>query len=906
MIRGKHIFFVAAFLLCGLSGLAQEGVRGVVKDAVTGEPVAGAAITQGKYWALSDSVGVFLLKVPQKGELTITCLGYKTLRTQPLPHSVYRLQPDVFALQEVVITAQENHGLTSASKIGADAIAHIQPSSIADILELLPGGTSSNPALGAPQIVNLRAAGSLSSDYATSALGTRFSIDGKPLNNDANLQYTPAWSNLGSNYVNLGTDMRTIGTEDIETVDVVRGIASVEHGDLTSGLIQVKRIKGGNDFQARFKSDMTSKLVYAGKGWEWGGKERRTLNASVNFLDSRSDPRNVRQNYKRLTGSLRAGRTWTGREHFNHILNASLDYTGSFDNRKSDQDMDQVDGMPVETYKSTYNRFQLGADYTLQNKEEGQFFRSLAVNASLSYEKDLIDRWKNVILSSETPFTIGREPGEYDAYMLPQRYEATLRVDGQPLYVFANAIARFQKGEHKFKVGAEWNYDKNLGRGSIFDISRPLSTTMSSRPRAYYDIPASSQLALFVEENSRLPLGRFALEWMAGLRLSMLMGADASYAIQCKPFLDPRANLRLEMPRTLMGGYKLEWGVYAGAGLHTKFPTMEMLYPDTIYSDKVQMNYWPTERNLRRINLLLFTVEPENKALMAARNVKWEVGADASWNGWTLSADFFVEDMTSGFRGGSEYMQLISKDYDEQSIDKKALTSPPSLETTPYVMDTSLVAYGLTTNGSRTLKKGIEYTLTTARIPVINTRLTVNGAWFLTQYMNSQPEYERPSAIINGKTYPYIGIYEKNDSYLYESFNTNFLLDTQIPRLGLIFSTSFQCTWFTGSQSMADDSRPVAYLDKNLVRHPFTEASDADGVLHIMVREFSSSLLEYRRIPFLMNVNLKATKKLFHDKATVSIFVNRLFTVAPDYEVNGVVKRRSSTPYFGMELMLNL
>ena len=906
MIRGKHIAFVAAFLLCGLSGLAQEGVRGVVKDAVTGEPVAGAAITQGKYWALSDSVGVFLLKVPQKGELTITCLGYKTLRTQPLPHSVYRLQPDVFALQEVVITAQENHGLTSASKIGADAIAHIQPSSIADILELLPGGTSSNPALGAPQIVNLRAAGSLSSDYATSALGTRFSIDGKPLNNDANLQYTPAWSNLGSNYVNLGTDMRTIGTEDIETVDVVRGIASVEHGDLTSGLIQVKRIKGGNDFRARFKSDMTSKLVYAGKGWEWGGKDRRTLNVSVNFLDSRSDPRNVRQNYKRLTGSLRFGRTWAGGERFTQVVNASLDYTGSFDNRKSDQDIDQLDGIPAETYKSTYNRFQLGADYLLQAKDKDAFFHSLAVNASLSYEKDLIDRWKNVILSSETPFSTAKEPGEYDAYMLPMRYEATLQVDGQPLYAFASAVAKFQAKEHKFKVGTEWNYDKNLGRGSIFDITRPLSTTMGSRPRAYYDIPADNQLALFLEENSRVPLGPFALEWMAGVRMSMLLGADASYAIQARPFLDPRGNLRLELPEAMLGGYRLSGGVYAGAGLHTKFPTMEMLYPDTLYSDKIQMNYWPTERNLRRINMLLFTTNPVNRQLMPARNFKWEVGADFSWNGWSLSADYFVEDMTSGFRGGSEYLQLIAKDYDEQSIDKSTLTGPPSLETTPYVLDTTLVAYGLTTNGSRTLKRGIEYTLTTARIPVINTRLTVNGAWFLTQYMNSQPEYQRPSAIINGKTYPYIGIYEKNDGYLYESFNTNFMLDTQIPRLGLIFSTSFQCTWFTGSQSMADDSRPVAYLDKDLVRHPYTDESDADGVLHIMVRDFSPILLEYRRIPFLMNVNLKATKKLFKDRLTVSLFVNRLFTVAPDYEVNGVLKRRSSTPYFGMELMLNL
>ena len=894
------------FLLCCLHAAGQEVFSGVVKDASTGEPVPGAAITQGKNWALTDSTGVFRLKTRETGAITITSMGYKTLRTALVNGGTYRLKQDILSLQEVIITAQENHGLTSSSKIGADAIAHIQPSSIADILELLPGGTSGNPALGSPQIVNLRSAGSLSSDYATSALGTQFSIDGKPLGNNANLQYTPAFSNLGSNYVNLGTDMRTIGTEDIETVDVVRGIASVEHGDLTSGLIQIKRIKGGNDLRARFKSDMTSKLVYAGKGFEWGGKERRTINASVNYLDSHSDPRNVRQNYKRLTGSLRGGRTWAGGEHFIHIFNASLDYTGSFDDRKSDQDIDEVDGLPAETYRSAYNRFQLGADYTLQAKENDAFFRTLSVNTSFSYERDLIDRWKNVILSSETPISVSREPGEFDAIIVPTRYEATLQVDGRPFYAFVSAVARFRKGIHHIKAGAEWNFDKNFGQGTIFDVMRPFTTSMNSRPRAYYDIPADNQLALFAEENLRFPLGPFTVEGMVGLRMSMLLGADKSYAIQAKPYLDPRANLRLEMPQALLWGYKLESGLYGGLGLHSKFPTMEMLYPETIYSDKLQMNYWPTERELRRINMLVFTINPVNRELGAARNVKWEIGADASWNGWTASVDYFVEDMTSGFRGGSEYMQLISKDYDEQAIDKGTLTGPPSLETTPYVMDTTLVSFGLSTNGSRTLKRGIEYTLATGRIPVINTRLTVNGAWFLTRYMNSQPEYQRPSSVINGKPYPYIGIYEKNDSYLYESFNTNFMFDTQVPRLGLIFSTSFQCTWFTGQQTMADDSRPVAYLDKNLQRHPYTDASDADGVLHMMVREFSSSLLEYRRIPFYMNVNLKATKKLFRDRATVSVFVNRLFTVAPDYEVNGVVKRRSGTPYFGMELMLNL
>ena len=219
---------VLALLLGCLAAAGQEVFSGTVKDASTGAPIPGAAVTQGKNWALTDSQGSFLLKTRENTPITISSMGYKPLRAALVNGGTYRLKQDILSLREVVVTAQENRGLTSSSKIGADAIAHIQPSSIADILELLPGGSSSNPALGAPQIVNLRAAGSLSSDYATSALGTQFSIDGKPLGNNANLQYTPAWSNLGSHYVNLGTDMRTIGTEDIETVDVVRGIASVE------------------------------------------------------------------------------------------------------------------------------------------------------------------------------------------------------------------------------------------------------------------------------------------------------------------------------------------------------------------------------------------------------------------------------------------------------------------------------------------------------------------------------------------------------------------------------------------------------------------------------------------------------------------------------------------------------
>ena len=42
-------------------------------------------------------------------------------------------------------------------------------------------------------------------NYNTSSLGTRFLIDGVPVNNDANLQTTPAYSNYGSSFVNAGS-----------------------------------------------------------------------------------------------------------------------------------------------------------------------------------------------------------------------------------------------------------------------------------------------------------------------------------------------------------------------------------------------------------------------------------------------------------------------------------------------------------------------------------------------------------------------------------------------------------------------------------------------------------------------------------------------------------------------------
>lgn len=899
-----------------------------VTDAASGEALGYAVCSlrpkegNGKERAAAaDARGVCLLEglKPGRFELRLLYMGHVFLQGElQLPAGLtrrrIRLDIDPVAIGEVLVTAAESKGPTSSSKIGREAIAHIQPSSIADLMELIPGGRATDPSFGAPQEIRLREADpSNSANYATSALGTQIQVDGIPISNDANLQYSTSYGSIQEYAnVNRGVDTRAISTDDIESVEIVRGIPSVEYGDLTSGLVKVKRREGGRDLTARFKADMSSKLFSVGKGFERKGEgdaERTTLNINADYLTAASDPRNPRQSYQRLTGSVRFGRHWQG-SAYRYSAGGSLDYTGSFDDKKSDQDLDNGLGGPVERYKSNYNRTQFAATFAVEARHR-QFFHSLDLTASFSAEFDRIDRWRFVETGSDFAKTWGTEPGEYDAVIIPASYDATLLVDGKPFYGYAKAVATFnadtERSRNTLRVGADWSMDKNYGRGLVFDVARPFSPQMDSRPRAYDAIPALHKLSLFLEDATTLALGDFRVEATGGVRAASMFNLGRRYTIQGKFYFDPRANVVVALPRFHVAGRNLSLRLGGGVGWHTKFPTMDSLYPDTEYFDFTQLNYWPANPALRRINLRLYTLDPTNYDLRAARNFKWEVRLDAGWNDNQLSVTYFREDMTSGFRTTSDYRSFTFRDYDETAIDMEQLDGPPSLDGIPYTEERRLGGYSRSTNGSRTEKSGIEFAFTSQRIRAIATRITVTGAYFRTNYSNMHPEYLLPTSAPGGQTYPYVGYYFSTDGYLREMCNTNFLLDTQIPRLKLILSTSFQCMWFLGSRNTPVSAWPISYLDENLVSHPFTAESAADGLLSALVRDSDPTLWRYVTTPFSMNVNLKITKKLYRDKMAVALFVNKLLDYTPDYHTSdGRHIRREVTPYFGMELNIKL
>ena len=157
-------------------------------------------------------------------------------------------------LGEVVVTARESRSVTSSSLINRQAMAHLQPSSLTDIMSLLPGHVSSDPRLGEANLINLRQAVNPSSaDYATSSLGTSFILDGVPVNTSAEMQYTPDSNYSGRLSTGKGVDMRSFSTDDIESIEVVRGIPSAEYGEVTSGVVNIRRKRGVSGLEARFK-----------------------------------------------------------------------------------------------------------------------------------------------------------------------------------------------------------------------------------------------------------------------------------------------------------------------------------------------------------------------------------------------------------------------------------------------------------------------------------------------------------------------------------------------------------------------------------------------------------------------------------------------------------------------------
>src|SRR5690606_22429220 len=364
MNKSGSIFILPAFLLLNFAGITlvfgglrpssiaysiqqQPQISGIVLDASTGLPLAEATIQvkelgiftktdqDGKYLLTKLPSGTFTVQAQHLGMLVVE----KTIKVLGANERLdFELQPNVISLKDVVVVGQENtrDGATS-TQISRAAIEHMQATNLGEVLQLLPGGISENPSFNNVNKTSIR---QYSGDN-TGSLGTSVLINGAPLSNNANLQaMNTATAGVLSGFSTSsgsGVDMRQISADNIESVEVIRGIPSVEYGDLTAGAVLVTT-KAGKE-PAQLKARINPKLTqfWLGKGFDLGAN-KGALFADVDFTKANDEQTSAYNAFERVTGNLQYTNTFG--DAYPLYTNSTLSFGMNLDESKTDPDFD--------------------------------------------------------------------------------------------------------------------------------------------------------------------------------------------------------------------------------------------------------------------------------------------------------------------------------------------------------------------------------------------------------------------------------------------------------------------------------------------------------------------------------------------------------------------------------------
>ena len=278
-------------------------VSGVVTDKNSGEPVEFATVVlqASEQWAVADEKGRFTIANihPGKTVISTSCLGYVTdemeiVISKSITNLNIKLAQDNLALEEAVVTAKENsNSATTSRTIDKTALEHVQMMNVSDISSLLPGGATQSNTLTSEKRFDIRAA---SGESGNSSFGTAVEVDGVRLSNNA------SYSDI------KGVSTNNIASANVESVEVITGVPSVEYGDMGSGVVKINTKKGKTPWSVTMSTSPRTKQLSVGKGFGLGysksGAPAGVLNASLEYTRSISEPMSPYTSYQRRQMSL--------------------------------------------------------------------------------------------------------------------------------------------------------------------------------------------------------------------------------------------------------------------------------------------------------------------------------------------------------------------------------------------------------------------------------------------------------------------------------------------------------------------------------------------------------------------------------------------------------------------------
>ncbi len=833
--------------------------------AENGTPLIGANVVLKENYlgSATNENGNFLIKT-KAGEYTveITYIGYakiqERIRLQPgqTLQRTFTMKIQYFEIGGIVVMAEKEllpNTPETSTKIRAGEIEHLQASSLSDVLKLVPGQKFDNPGLQSLKQAAVRISSTEDIADRNATFGTQVVLDNVPLSNNANMQLDTRINTGGVQRTteNAGIDLRQIPADNIAEVEVVRGVPSAKYGDLTAGIIRVTTRNDNLQQRFKYKYNLQNQEFNLSGGF---GVLKQIISYNCNYAYSQRDIRIPDYGYARLAAQI----SHSAKIFKNlYTVDNRLYFTRTFD----EQGLRPGDLLLSESYNRDYIiRYNHTSKIIPSPTQKLEFNYAFNLNRQNSYSKRLLTSDRTYLTDRLTTGT---------------QYGYFFSTDTTRLWVKGRAINHYFNLEynrtfnwlnlqHNWLSGINYRLEQNNGPGRIFDPLRPPSITsiFRDRPRSYDDLPDLHISSFFIEDKV---IGKLLTDFQLniGVRYERYGTGSQLFAHQRGAFVNPRFNLAL-FPRE-------ETQVRLGYGVTSKAPALSMLFPNPIYFDLDDVNYY-TGDTTGYVIVSTYVYRRANPKLKGYQQFKREVSFDQQVGKMGFSITAYSTN-TPGAFASSELRPIFLYRYDY----------PHWPDTSGRVIrDSVYTYYTIYANSLQINSRGIEFSIQTKPVTALQLRFRLEGAYNQTHSHQQNYEYAATylyDSQLGKKVLPFWNVIDVKA----ENLILNYRLEFAIKQFGAWITCEaqqivFDKDWYRG----LNDSLAVGYVDNQGQIYYFDPAQRAALTSNVYKRTYPAywSKVEHQKNIWLFN--LRVSKALVRG-TEISFFVNNIFNSHPLY-----------------------
>lgn len=879
--------FSLLILVTGFLVFPQSNV-GILTGTIVDEkgnslPYANIVLKETNNGAIADNHGKYkILSRPGEYTVQVSYIGYEKISTRIVISEnrtidkSFVLKSSSFEIGTIIVTAQSDFIPTTPetkTTVSASEIEHIQASSLNDVMKLTPGVETSNPTLNNVEKAQIRSG---------DALGTQIILDGIPISNNANMQI-----GIGQSSANSGIDLRSIPAENIKEVEIIRGIPSVQYGDLTDGLLLVKTSAIAETPKAKIKYnpqlyEMNLSSGFALSNW--------VLNGNFNVASSERDIRVQGDGYTRIAAQVSLEKV---DEDFN--LKNIIYVTRAFDEYK------EKPGYALR--EAWYNR-DLNLKYTGDFSKFFNSFNKLSAKLSISYTRQksysqqLVSR-DNIVISDRL------DEGTQEGRIVFGSYLGKKNINGDVwnLYSDINYNYKFFTGDylHGWIAGLTYRNDFNKGEGIIFDpLFPPSVSTTTPRLRSYNDIPDYSILSFYSEDKITgefirpftLQFGfRYEVYRPDGINLKGLIGKGDLIESRNGSFLNPRITFSMNLSKDTQ--------IRLGYGVTSKSPPLGMIFAQAKYYDIIDtvsvVNPQYPDSNFSLVST--FIRQQANQNIKGYTQRKYELSLDQQFEFFGFSVTGYINKTTGMFQSFNEPTRYYKRSFSNWPDQSNQLITRTYLDT-----------YAQYSNNGWMTVEGIEASLTTKQIPVLNTVFKVDAAYIYEENGTKDGYYFSSSRKVNSlDSIDAMPMYTSTVNYS-KDLLINYRFEIQAKSLGIWFTIHLQQKLIEISgRRRYDDTLAIGYFSAadGIVRIPENERTDPKySAIERTIQPYD--LFEEDK-PNKWLFNLKVSKSLWKG-AAISFYVNNFLNNRPLYQSkrsspsSPVYERRNPDIFYGIDL----